>query len=164
MTGQSGTSATQSSATPEDVAVSYFQVFLVPFIFQLRMAALCKCCIFSPGCSAFPCANTGDALAPCAEMRISPQIFYNLFHFTQFLSYKLCYSTSLLQVFKASLAQNFRWNRNNDTERHLPTTSVTDEFQHLSREPPSQTWSNAESTVISQASVSRRWKTFFFFF
>lgn len=72
MTGQSGTSATQSSATPEDVAVSYFQVFLVPFIFQLRMAALCKCCIFSPGCSAFPCANTGAALAPCAEMRISP--------------------------------------------------------------------------------------------
>lgn len=159
MTGQSGTTATQSSVTTEDVSVFYFQIFLVPFHFQLRKAALCKCCIFSPGCSASPCANTGVTLPLCTEMRISPQILYNLSHFTEFLNHKLCYSTSLLPVFKASLPQNFRWNRSNDIERHFPTTSVTDEFHCLSRQPLSQMWSNAGSTGISQASVSRRWET-----
>lgn len=128
MTRQSSTTTTQSSATTEDVAVFYFQVFLVPFCFQLRTATLMKCCIFSPRCSAIPCANTGGALALCTEGRIAPQILYNLPHFTQFLNDKLCYSTSLLTVFKASLPQNFRWNRNNHTQRCLLTTWVTDEF------------------------------------
>lgn len=108
LTGQSGTTAAQSSTTTEDAAVFCFQALLVPFCFQLTMAALCKCCIFHPECSALPCATTGAALALCTERRIAPQILYSLSHFTQFLNDKLYYSTSLLPVFKASLPQSFR--------------------------------------------------------